>query len=196
VRSPIFAHRTRKDGAPRCFLLIYAIDSHRRLGSICFSHRDFWPTHRRQLAFGTFQTTQVAINAIPSKTYRERLRNPRWKELEEHFGTAIPEAIKNLYQQTGLLIERDVIFREKNDREWHIAEFLPADLESLEETWPDVRKSRNLPFARDFFDDCYYVDLQAGNSSRCPVMICHHDGSDVELVAGSLAEFLGWHRAR
>ena len=130
------------------------------------------------------------------QTYRERLRNPRWKELEEHFGTAIPEAIKNLYQQTGLLIERDVIFREKNDREWHIAEFFPADLESLEETWPDVRKSRNLPFARDFFDDCYYVDLQAGNSSRCPVMICHHDGSDVELVAGSLAEFLGWHRAR
>jgi len=54
----------------------------------------------------------------------------------------------------------------------------------------DVRKSGNLPFARDSFGDSYFVDLTSGDSSRCPVMIYHHDGSEVELVSGSLAEFL------
>src|ERR1700675_2252726 len=40
------------------------------------------------------------------RRYRERLLNSRWDELQEHFGLAIPEPLKNLYKQTTLLSKR------------------------------------------------------------------------------------------
>src|SRR5690348_14439074 len=54
---------------------------------------------------------------------RERLLNPRWAELREHFGQAIPEPLRNLYKQTTLVTTKDVVFREKGGKEWHVAEF-------------------------------------------------------------------------
>ena len=128
--------------------------------------------------------------------YRERLLNPRWDELEEHFGQTIPEPLKNLYEQTTLLTRQDVVFRESASKEWHVAEFYPADKETLDGIWPDLQKSKIFPFAFDSFGDCYYVELAGKESNRCPVMYYHHDGSDVERVSKSLEEFLGWNRGQ
>jgi hypothetical protein len=125
--------------------------------------------------------------------YRERLLNPRWDELQERFGQTLPEPLKNLYRQTALVTRQDVVFRERAGKEWHVAEFYPAD-EETDPIWPDMKKSNIFPFAVDSFGDCYYVDLASKESNRCPVMYYHHDGNDVELVSESLEEFLGWHR--
>ena len=128
------------------------------------------------------------------RRYRERLLNPRWDELQKHFGHTLPEPLKNLYEQTALITRQDMVFRESAGKEWHVAEFCPADKETIDQLWPDLKKSKIFPFAFDSFGDCYYVDLASKESNRCPVMYYHHDGSDVELVSESLEEFLGWNR--
>ena len=130
------------------------------------------------------------------RIHRERLLNPCWDDLQEYFGTPIPEPLKRLYLRTELLTECDVVFRDQDGREWHLAEFSPADLTTLDETWLDVKEGKNFPFAGDCFGDCYYIELISREPVRCPVMLCHHDGSDVEIVAASLDEFLGWYRGR
>ncbi len=128
------------------------------------------------------------------QNYRERLLNPRWNELQEHFGQTLPEPLKNLYGQTALITRRDVVFRESAGKEWHVAEFYPADKDTIDQIWPDLKKSKIFPLAFDSFGDCFYIDLASKESNRCPVMYYHHDGSDVELVSESLEEFLGWNR--
>jgi hypothetical protein len=125
--------------------------------------------------------------------YRERLLNPRWDELQEHFGQTLPEPLKSLYGQTALITRQDVVFRESAGKEWHVAGFYPAD-KATGPIWPDMKKSKIFPFAFDAFGDCYYVDLASRESNRCPVMYYHHDGNDVELVSESLEQFLGWNR--
>ena len=113
-----------------------------------------------------------------------------------HFGLAIPEPLKNLYEQTTLLTTQNVVFREKGGKEWQVAEFCPAHTQTLEGIWSDLKKSKAFPFAVDSFGDCYYVEHTGKDSNRCPVMYYHHDGSDVELVSNSLEEFLRWHRGK
>jgi hypothetical protein len=127
------------------------------------------------------------------RRYRTRLLNPRWDELQEHFGQPLPEPLKSLYGQTELITRQDLVFRESAGKEWHVAGFYPADKET-DPIWPDIKKSKILPFAFDAFGDCYYVDLASKESNRCPVMYYHHDGNDIELVSESLEEFLAWNR--
>jgi hypothetical protein len=126
--------------------------------------------------------------------YRKRLLNPRWDELQEHFGQTIPEPLKGLYGQTALITGQDVVFRESAGKEWHVAKFYPADRETIDQIWPDLKKSKIFPFAFDSVGDCYYVDLANKESNPCPVMYYHHDGNDIELVSESLEETLGWNR--
>ncbi len=125
---------------------------------------------------------------------RDRLLNPKWGELEDHYGRPIPQPIKNLYIQTELLIQTNIAFRDRNGGEWHIAEFEPADLQALKWIWPDLTRSKNFPFASDSVGDLYYVPLEASAPETCPVMYYHHDGGDVELVTNSLDEFLSWRQ--
>jgi cell division septal protein FtsQ len=123
--------------------------------------------------------------------YRERLLNPRWEELENHFGQSIPEQIKKLYARTEFISRRDIQLTNENGKPYEIAEFLPADIETLDRIWSDLKKAKNFPFARDSMDDCYYVPLTGGKSEDCPVMCYHHDGSDFESVSRSLDDFAG-----
>ena len=124
------------------------------------------------------------------RRYRERLLNPRWEELEEYFNQSIPVRIKHFYTQTEIISRRDIRVSNANGATYHIVEFLPADIETLNEIWPDVKKSANFPLATDAFGDCYYIPLICDKSEQCPVMCYHHDGSDFESVSTSLDEFL------
>src|SRR6266481_2525504 len=72
------------------------------------------------------------------RKYQERLLSPRWDELQEHFGLAIPQPIKDLYKQTTLLTAQNTVFREKGGKEWHVAGFYPADAETSDAIWPDL----------------------------------------------------------
>ena len=128
------------------------------------------------------------------RRYKERLLNPRWDELQEHFGLAMPEPLKDLYKQTTLLTMQNLVFRETNGKEWQVAAFYPADTQTLDGIWSDLKNSKIFPFAFDSFGDCYYVELTGQDSSKCPVMYYHHDGNDTERVSNSLEEFIAWHR--
>jgi hypothetical protein len=125
-----------------------------------------------------------------ARRYKERLLNPCWKELEEYFNQAIPERIKHFYTQTEIINRRDLRVTNANGASYHIAQFLPADMETLNGIWPDVKESTNFPLATDAFGDCYYIPLNGEKSAQCPVMCYHHDGSDVESVSTSLDEFV------
>jgi hypothetical protein len=122
--------------------------------------------------------------------YRERLFNPQWEDLEEYFNRPIPEQIKRFYTYREIISRHDVRVSKANGATYHIARFLPADTATLDEIWPDVKMSANLPLASDAFGDCYYIPLTGDRSEQCPVMYYHHDGSDFEAVSTSLDEFL------
>jgi len=124
------------------------------------------------------------------RRHNERLLNPRWKELEDYFGRPIPDAIKNLYARTELLQRRDFQVTNESGKSYEIAEFLPADLETLNRIWSDLKDSKCFPLATDSMDDCYYVPLTGDKSDDCPVMCYHHDGSDHESVSKSLEELI------
>jgi len=128
------------------------------------------------------------------RRYRERLLNPRWAEIEELTGATVPECIKQLYMQTELICQREICFSQKEGKTYDVAEFLPADTQSLNERWDAVKQSEGFPFATDYFGDTYYVSLGRAESEACPVMYYHHDGNDFEFVSGSLDEFLGWYQ--
>lgn len=145
-------------------------------------------------AVGNWFVSLLRKPRVPSeesvRRYRERLLNPRWAELQEHFNQSIPERIKTLYAQTEIISRRDIHVTNENGASYHIAEFLPADIETLDGIWPEVKKSENFPFATDAFGDCYYIPLTGDKSGQCPVMCYRHDGSDFELVSTSLNTFL------
>jgi hypothetical protein len=124
-----------------------------------------------------------------ARRYRERLLNPRWNELELHFNQSIPARIKHLYAQTEIIGRRNIRVIDKNGATYDIAEFLPADIETLNGIWPDVKKSANFPLAIDAMGDCYCIPLTGDKSEQCPVMCYHHDGSDFESVSASLDSF-------
>jgi hypothetical protein len=60
---------------------------------------------------------------------------PRWEELEDCFGQPIPNAIKNLYARTELIKRRNFQITNESGKSYEIAEFLPADLETLNRVW-------------------------------------------------------------
>ena len=124
------------------------------------------------------------------RRYAERLLNPQWKELENHFGQAVPDAIKNLYARTELIKRHDFQVISENGKSYEVAEFLPADLETLNRVWSDLKDSKYFPFATDSMGDCYYIPLNGDKSGDCPVMCYHHDGSDHESVNRSLKDFV------
>lgn len=128
------------------------------------------------------------------RSYRERLLNPRWPEVEEQIGHAVPSRVKQLYEQTELICQSKICFSSKEGKTYDIAQFLPADPQSLNETWAPVQESKSFPFAIDIFGDPYYVPLVGDGVETCPVMYYHHDGNDFELVSSSLDEFLGWYQ--
>ena len=78
----------------------------------------------------------------------------------------------------------------ENGATYNIAEFLPADIETLNGVWSAVKESPNFPLAIDAMGDCYYIPLAGDESEQCPVMCYHHDGSDFESVSTSLDNFL------
>src|SRR5215813_4553196 len=81
--------------------------------------------------------------------YQERLLNPRWDELEKHFNQAIPGRIKHFYTQTEIVSRRDLRISNASGASYHIAQFLPADMDTLNGIWPEVKESMNFPLAID-----------------------------------------------
>jgi SMI1 / KNR4 family (SUKH-1) len=146
------------------------------------------------LVGGNWLLLRLKKTKLPSadslRRYRERLLNPRWDELEEQLGQSIPERIKQFYRNTDTIKRHDIRVTSENGATYHIARFLPADVETLDGIWPDVKESASFPLATDAFGDCFCIPLTRDKSEQCPVKCYHHDGSDFESVSSSLDEFL------
>lgn len=136
-----------------------------------------------------------ASRAQSQVEFHRRLRDPRLGELERHFRRPLPETLKRLYQDSERIFTTNSVLdppaAKDMDRAWLVASFLPADMTTLEEGWPELGEN-NFPFAYDDFGDPYYIPLDQASALDGPVFQYHHDGGDRERVADSLADFLSW----
>lgn len=124
----------------------------------------------------------------------QRLHRPRWDELEDHFGFAMPRSLRALYSNPDRLehVPCYVVPPESTDpdEQHFIAQFEPADVQTVREVWFPIGENR-FPFASDDFGNYFYVEL-VPDAEDAPVFFVDHDGGDVSLVAKSLTEFLKW----
>lgn len=136
-----------------------------------------------------------ASRAQSQVEFRRRLQNPRLADLERHFGRALPETLKRLYQDSERILTTNFVLdppaAKDMDRAWLVESFLPADMTTLEEGWAELGEN-NYPFACDEIGDPYYIPLDQASALDGPVFHFHHDGGDRERVADSLADFLTW----
>jgi hypothetical protein len=128
------------------------------------------------------------------RLFQERLHRPKWGELEDHFGFAMPEALRELYTDLSRLNRNSfyVVPPHSTDKEdqHFIARFEPADMQTLADVWFLIGDNR-FPLASDDFGNYFYVEL-APESHDAPVFFVDHDGGDVSLVADSVKELLNW----
>jgi hypothetical protein len=121
--------------------------------------------------------------------YDERLRNPKWDELEGHFGRPAAPELKELYS-SALVLREDVSFLlpsvDDPENEEYVTGFSPADLRAVRDAlW--VVADGSFPFAGDGMGNYYTVDFTRGG----PVRIHMHDGGQAWDVAPTLGEFVG-----
>ncbi|MGE5113991.1 MAG: hypothetical protein ACM3JB_24285 [Acidobacteriaceae bacterium] len=126
-------------------------------------------------------------SAEASRLERARLLRPQWPDLQDHFHTPIPKIVQDIYADETLITMQDLQVRGADGKEWKIAKFLPADLETLSETWSELRVSPVLPIASAPQKDVFYIALD-GKSYE--VKLFHHAAGDHELIASSVVDFL------
>lgn len=134
-------------------------------------------------------------NRVPSEElarrrveYIERLRHPRWDELESHFKSLPAQELLALYD-SELVLREDITFLcpTENDPENEecVANFTPADLRSVvDASW--VVGDQRLPFAEDAMGNYYTVDF----GTAAHVRFHMHDGGDSWEVAATLQSFV------
>ena len=126
------------------------------------------------------------------KEYDRRLLNPDFAALERHFGCNIPQAIRELYADSELILTKDFLIQSPHTPEgmegFDIAYFVPADAEQSESWWP--AEDRKFIIADTGCGDPYYVELPLVQPDPLPVYVLYHDGGDTLKVADSLAEFI------
>jgi hypothetical protein len=139
------------------------------------------------------------------RQHRERLLAPRWAELEGHFHTIIPQAVRDFYKDHDRLLDTDFYAVPPDKTEeadfWYIDRFEPADLESLENAFPLIGQDedpnadqKRFAFASDGFGNSYFIELAPTSSANFPVFFFEHDGGYLDRVADSLAEYVSWER--
>lgn len=134
------------------------------------------------------------------RRYQQRLLQPQWSELYEHFGFDVRPVLEALYADHELLHRTSFYFvprePEYPEEDHFIARFEPADAQTMKDTWFPIGENR-FPFASDDFGNYLCVEL-APDARDGPVLYADHDGcdgangSDVSRVAASFTEFLSW----
>lgn len=123
--------------------------------------------------------------------YDRRLLNPDFAALERHFECTMPQAIREFYADSELILKSDFLIRSRNApevEEFDIACFVPADAEQMETWWPPAE--RKFIIANSVCGDPYYVELPLTQPNPLPVYVLYHDGGDTFNVADSLEEFM------
>jgi len=138
------------------------------------------------------------FNRLPSpenaKTYserfRQRLSSPDLDAVAEHFGCALPAALRDLYGNLEELALSDVeVLPPDGGDPIYICFYNPADAENLQSPWPGCENF----FA--FADDGCGNELLVDPGLEDPPVLWHdHETGKIETVAGSMGEFMKWKR--
>ena len=130
-----------------------------------------------------------------NRQFNERLRNPNFAVVEEHFDHALPRAVKSLYQDRDEITRCDIDVAPAADADvddrWYIAYYEPLDEQSWQHTFFDSRKY--LAIANDGCGNTYIVDPRQAD----PEVLFHdHDDGEVSHICERLSEFLAWPRMK
>ena len=126
-------------------------------------------------------------SAEASRLERARLLRPQWPDLQDRFQKPIPRIVQDIYSDHQLMTMVDVEVNGAEGKAWKLAKFLPADLQTLSDTPPEFRALTALPIAIDAFGDVFYISL---DDESYPVKLFHQQGSEHELVAASVVDFI------
>jgi hypothetical protein len=135
-----------------------------------------------------------AERAAAEKHFCERLLAPRWHEVQQRFRIPIPTVLREFYADHDRLLQTRFYVippQDKDNRDFFVQRFEPADLQMLNEVWLPM-EGRRFPFASDDFGNYFFVELADDASGQLPVFFIDHDGGDVSKVADSFAEFTRW----
>src|SRR5262245_1247965 len=105
-----------------------------------------------RLLVGRPMTTEQL--AEQERQIRERLLQPKWDELCAHFGQSMPQSLRDLYSNRGLVIRTNFFVQPPGSHDesadHFIARFEPADSQAVVDTWFPIGEAR-FPFATDDF---------------------------------------------
>ena len=144
-----------------------------------------------RLTLGRKQSPEKRAESI--QIFNQRLLNPDFESLRQHFDHPIPQSLISLYENHDLIVQGgfSVIPRSgaDDDEMWYIASFEPMDAESQEYTFFDSLKY--LAFAGDGCGNAYVVDPRDDD----PAVLFHdHEDDDFSQVCDRLSLFLTWPR--
>ncbi len=128
-----------------------------------------------------------------SKSFEQRLKNPKFDELEKHFGRDFSQDLKALYGNSGEICRENfqIIGKSTSGEEttWDIAFYEPADLESVREAFPKTNEV--FEFANDGCGNGYTIDPALDNP---PVMFYDHETAAWNKVADNFSAFMAMSR--
>ena len=144
-----------------------------------------------RLALGRKQSPEEQAESI--RIFNERLLNPDFESLRQHFDHQLPQSLISLYENHDLIVQGEFCFAQISDVDedemWYVASFEPMDAKSLEHTFFDSRKY--LAFAGDGCGNAYVVDPRDDD----PAVLFHdHEDGDFSEVCNRLSLFLTWPR--
>ena len=121
--------------------------------------------------------------AVDREAYERRILAPDWVAAERHLRRPPPQALRDLYADRRLVIQRDLEY----DDDRSVSTFEPLDEEAM------VTTSRSLGFdavviaSTDFGDAVY---LRPGSTEADTVHVAYLDGGDTEVFAESIEQML------
>jgi hypothetical protein len=117
------------------------------------------------------------------EAYERRILAADWVSVERHLRRPPPQALRDLYADLRLVIQRDL----KYDDDRLVSTFEPLDEKAM------LDSSRSLGFdavviATTDFGDAVY--LRPGATEADTVHVTYHDGGDTEVFAESIEQML------
>ena len=118
----------------------------------------------------------------------KRILSPDWEAVESFLQRPVPSMLRELYADHTLVTAYGLRYR-KNEL---ISTFAPLDYQGVFGASP-LGFDALIVATTDFGDPVY---LRAGQTESDTVYVTHHDGSDTEVFAASIAEMLAVLRER
>lgn len=131
--------------------------------------------------------------AAATNLFEQRLKNPKFEELEKHFRRPFPQGIKALYSNPDEIQKENfqVIAESADGKEtiWSIAYYQPADLENVRDA--SSKTNEVFEFANDGSGNGYTIDPLLDDP---PVMFDDHETGEWDKVADTFAKFMAMPR--